>query len=364
MESDEKSSLDFTACWGGRSLCGLGAQGNAVGPCDKGEEELKTAMKIYSDTPFGELALRHLKSGIGSHELIFPEVMAKSVLGQSVAGPGIRNVDIIFGQPDVSAVLEASRLRWMHVSTAGYTRYDHADFRKEMESRGVVVTNSSSVYADACVEHFMTFLFSQSRQLLPNLASNCANGSKEWFDLRESAIPLCGQRLVILGYGTIAKRLIECLKPFKMDIVAMRRNPRGDESVTIVTPSDLDQSLGEADHVLNILPDNDESYHYVDESLLSKMKRGSVFYNIGRGRTVEQQALASALHSGHLAAAWLDVTDPEPLPPEHPLRLAANCHITPHTAGGHQAESETLVRHFLTNFDRFQQNQPLFDRII
>ena len=323
-----------------------------------------SSLKIYSDTPFGESALNLLKSGIGAHELVFPEVMAESVLGQSVAGPAIRDVDLIFGQPDVPAVLEASKLQWMHVSTAGYTRYDNAEFRQEMKERGVVVTNSSSVYADACVEHFLAFLFAQSRQLLPNLASSCANGSEEWFGLRESAVPLAGQKMLILGYGTIARRMIEYLTPLKMEISALRRSPRGDEPVPIVTPDAMDEALSGADHVVNILPDNDDSHHFVNEDLLAKMKAGSVFYNIGRGRTVHQEALAAALNSGHLAAAWLDVTDPEPLPQDHVLRQASNCHISPHTAGGHRAESETLVRHFLANLERYQQNRPLLDQII
>jgi len=321
-------------------------------------------LKIYSDTPFGETALNLLKSGIGPHALVFPEVMAESVLGQSVAGPAIRGVDLIFGQPDVASVLEVENLRWMHVSTAGYTRYDKPEFREAMKQRGVVVTNSSSVYADACVEHFMAYLFAQSRQLLPNLASSCANGSNEWFGLRESAVPLAGQSLVILGYGTIAKRMIECLAPFGMRISAMRRSPRGDEPVPIFTPDTVGKALADADHVVNILPDNDDSHHFVNEALVASMKPGAVFYNIGRGRTVDQSALASALNSGQLSAAWLDVTDPEPLPEDHELRIARNCHITPHTAGGHRAESVTLVRHFLENLDRFQRNKPLLNQII
>lgn len=322
------------------------------------------SLKIYSDTPFGQSALDLLKSGIGPHELVFPEVMAESVLGQSVAGKAIREVDLIFGQPEVPAVLEAQNLRWMHVSTAGYTRYDNAEFRQEMKQRGVVVTNSSSVYADACVEHVLAFLFAQSRQLLANLASSCANGSKEWFELRESAVPLAGQRMLILGYGTIAKRLIECLKPFGLELTAMRRNPKGHEGVAMVTPDTLNSALAEADHVVNILPDNQDSRGFVNEERLAQFRKGAVFYNIGRGTTVDQGALAQALNSAHLAAAWLDVTDPEPLPEHHELRKAANCHITPHTAGGHRAESETLVRHFLENLARYQREEPLLDRII
>lgn len=322
------------------------------------------SLKIYSDTPFGEPTLSLLKAAIEPHTLVFPERMAESVLGQSLAGPAIHDVDLIFGQPDVDAVLDARKLSWMHVSTAGYSRYDNPEFRHEMKARGVIVTNSSSVYANACVEHFMAFLLAQNRQLLPNLSSDCANGSQEWFGLRESAVPLEGQELMILGYGTIAKRMIECLAPYGMKITAMRRSPRGDEPVAMVTPDKVAEALGHADHVVNILPDNEDSFQFVNEDRLQQMKVGAAFYNIGRGRTVDQKALASALNSGQLNAAWLDVTDPEPLPQDHELRLAVNCHITPHTAGGHRAESETLVRHFIENLQRYQLGKPLLNRII
>jgi phosphoglycerate dehydrogenase-like enzyme len=321
-------------------------------------------LKIYSDTPFDPATLDLLQAELAPHELVFPARMAESVLGRSEAGPEFATADIAFGQPDVDAVLGAERLRWVHLSTAGYTRYDTPDFRTAMAARGVPVTNSSAVYAEACAEHALAFMLAQSRLLVPNLASKCAAGTPEWFALREGAVPLRNQRVVILGYGTIAARLVEMLAPFRMEIVAMRRSPRGDEPVPVFTPEDLQSALSRADHVINILPDNAETARFVSNERLAWMKPGAVFYNIGRGGTVDQDALAAALRSSHLAAAWLDVTDPEPLSDEHPLRSAPNCHITPHTAGGHRAESRTLVRHFIENLRRFESGEPLLDRIM
>jgi phosphoglycerate dehydrogenase-like enzyme len=94
------------------------------------------------------------------------------------------------------------------------------------------------------------------------------------------------------------------------------------------------------------------------------MKTGAVFYNIGRGTTVNQSSLDSALRSGRLAAAYLDVTDPEPLPPDHLLWAAPNCFITPHIGGGHGDESLTLVSHFLENLKRFEAGEAMLDRIV
>jgi hypothetical protein len=87
----------------------------------------------------------------------------------------------------------------------------------------------------------------------------------------------------------------------------------------------------------------------------------AAFYNVGRGDTVDQDALIGVLNSGHLAAAYLDVTTPEPLPCEDPLWSAPNCLITPHVAGGMQGEMDVLVDHFVANFKRYLANEPLKD---
>jgi phosphoglycerate dehydrogenase-like enzyme len=116
--------------------------------------------------------------------------------------------------------------------------------------------------------------------------------------------------------------------------------------------------------VINILPENAGTIRLFDRRRFGATKPGAVFYNIGRGTTVDQDALLAALNSGRLAGAYLDVTDPEPLPLDHPLWRAPNCFITPHTAGGRDDEFEQLVAHFLANLRRLQSGQPLLDRIV
>jgi phosphoglycerate dehydrogenase-like enzyme len=94
------------------------------------------------------------------------------------------------------------------------------------------------------------------------------------------------------------------------------------------------------------------------------MKRGAIFYNVGRGGTVDQDALLAALEREQLGAAYLDVTVPEPLPHDHPLWSAPRCYITPHTAGGHSDEHERFVQHFLDNLKRFTAGEALMDRVM
>jgi phosphoglycerate dehydrogenase-like enzyme len=149
-----------------------------------------------------------------------------------------------------------------------------------------------------------------------------------------------------------------------MRVIACRRQPRGDESLPVVDLEGLDAVLGSADHVMNILPESTETRNFFGHGRLSKLKPGAIFYNIGRGATVDQAALDAALRAGQLGAAWLDVTEPEPLPERHPLWSAPNCFITPHTAGGHANETGALVDHFLGNLDRFLQGQPLNNRVM
>ena len=149
-----------------------------------------------------------------------------------------------------------------------------------------------------------------------------------------------------------------------MKVMAYRRKPRGDEGVPVITEDQLAGALAEADHIVDILPDSAATRHFFDAARFAMIKPGAIFYNIGRGTTVDQDALLEALRSGRIGAAWLDVTEPEPLPDEHPLRQEPNCFITPHVAGGHVDETKTLVRHFLKNFERFVRGEPLLDRVM
>jgi phosphoglycerate dehydrogenase-like enzyme len=323
-----------------------------------------SALAIFCDAPLGDSALQLLKQGVASHELVFPQRAAGSVLASTEPDPVLRTADLAFGQPDVAQVMESERLRWIQLSSAGYTRYDTPDFRSWARERRVIITNSSGVYAEACAEHVFAFMLAQARMLPQALGVRGESGSSRWTQLREGCALLQGQSAVILGFGAIAARLLELLSPFGMKVIAMRRKPRGDEKVAIVTPDNLRDALAAADHVIDVLPDNAESVGFISAQRLEWMKPGAIFYNIGRGTTVDQQALADSLQSGHLGAAWLDVTDPEPLPDDHPLWKAPNCQITPHIAGGHRNESETLVRHFLENFRRFLTDMPLRDRIM
>ena len=321
-------------------------------------------VKIFCDLQLDDGPLRLLTRGVAPHQVIYPATPAGSVLAQAAFDPAFAEAEVAFGQPAVASVLASSRLRWLQIASAGYTRFDTPEFRAAVARSGLPVTNSSAVYAGPCAEHVLSFILAQARMLPAALRSQSASGSPEWNALRSGCAPLAEQNFLLLGYGAIALRLAELLRPFGMPVTAYRRRARGDETVPIVTAEGLPAALAAADAVVNLLPDNPDSRHFFNAGRFAQMKSGAVLYNIGRGATVDQAALLAALQGGRLAAAWLDVTDPEPLPPGHPLLSAPNCHITPHIAGGHRNEADTLVRHFLENFQRFLAGTPLHDRVM
>ncbi len=326
--------------------------------------DLPSTLKVFADIQVEPALIERLRRGIEPHVLLLPSAGGVSVLGEAPVDPAFREAHIALGQPNAGAVLGSPQLRWLQVSTAGITRYDTPDFRAGVADRDLVVTNSSSVYDETCAEHLLAFMLAQARQLPEALSSSMPNGTPEWYALRASCRRLKGQSALLVGYGAIAERLARMLEPFEMRVRAIRRNPRGEETVNVLTPDQLYPALATADHVVNILPDNEESRGFFSTEEFAAMKPGAAFYNIGRGTTVDQAALVHALNSGRLAAAWLDVTEPEPLPEDHALRRHPHCHITPHIGGGQRDDMKDMVDHFLANFARYLKGEELHNRVM
>jgi phosphoglycerate dehydrogenase-like enzyme len=316
-------------------------------------------LTIWSNARLSERAMNTLTAGVRPHRLIVAEKVINNI-EPTFADPGLAGADVAFGQPDAGQVIELTGLRWVQLSSAGYARYDRQDVRDAIAARGGIMTNSSSVYAEPCAQHALAFILAGARQL----GAAWAN-PKQWQSaaIRKTSHILSGQSVLILGFGQIGRRLAELLGPLKMNVTAVRRNPRGDELVRVRPASEIDGLLAEADHVVNILPAAEATERFFDAGRFARIKPGAVFYNIGRGATVDQTALRQALLDQRLAAAYLDVTDPEPLPADDPLWTTPNCFITPHTAGGAADEFDRVVEHFLANLRRFGAGEELRDRV-
>jgi phosphoglycerate dehydrogenase-like enzyme len=305
-----------------------------------------------------------LAEGVRAHSLVLSDKRNRSVLAAGQRDPALSQADIAFGQPDPADCLESGSLRWIEVSSAGYTRYDNDQFREGIRSRGAAFTNASQVYADACAEHVLAMMLALGRQLLPSYAGQLGDRAWPYNERRAESRLLTGQTVVMLGFGSIGRRLAELLAPFGGRVYAVRRQIHSEPGVHVVPEADLTRVLAEAEHVVNVLPENDSTRNFVNARRIGCFRQGARFYNVGRGATVDQDALIEGLKSGRIGSAYLDVTVPEPLPPGHPLWSTPNCFITPHTAGGRDNVNLELVRHFLANLSAFEKGGALVDRIL
>ncbi len=321
-------------------------------------------LTIWCNFKLPDALAETFRKSLGTNELIWsPNMQASNLVGGG-SDPTLEKADIAFGQPDPQQVMTLPNLKWVQLTSAGYTRYDRDDLRAAFKRRGAVMTNSSEVFAEPCAQHVLSFMLAQARPL-PAAWKDQA-GARDWPTppLRAGSRLLNGQRALILGFGSIARRLAEYLKPLEVEMIAVRRNVRGDEPIPTIPVDRTDELLHDADHIVNILPASPATTNFINATRLAKMKPSAVLYNIGRGDTVDQAALLTALKTNRLAAAYLDVTVPEPLPADNPLWDAPNCFITPHTAGGHHDEQERLVAHFMQNLQRFSGGTGLRDRIV
>jgi len=295
---------------------------------------------------------------------VFSTQASASVLQVGSRDPALARADIALGQPDPEDCVNSKRLRWVALTTAGYARYDNERLREAFRARGAALTNASSVFADPCAQHVLAMMLALGRQLLPSYREQLTQRGWRYTERRAASHLLTGQTVLLLGYGAIARRLVELLRPFGCTVYAVRRQARSESGVRVIGVEDLTRVLPLADHVVNVLPDNEATRDFVNARRLACCKAGARFYNVGRGATVDARALAEALRSGKLGAAYLDVFEPEPLPPEHELWELPNCYITPHTAGGRADQDAALVRLFIKNLAAFESGEAMEDRVI
>jgi phosphoglycerate dehydrogenase-like enzyme len=321
-------------------------------------------MRIWCNGDFGPEGMRLLAEGTRAHGLVLSDKRDRSVLVAGQRDPALLEAEVAFGQPSPDDCIASPSLRWVEASSAGYTRYDNPAFLDGMRNRGAVFTNASHVFCDACAEHVLAMMLALGRQLLPSYKAQLGDHVWPQAELRGRARLLERQTVVMLGFGAIGRRLAELLGPFSTRIYAVRRQLRSEPGVHVVPEEDLTRVLAEADHVVNVLPESEATRRYVNARRIACFKPGARFYNVGRGATVDQEALLEGLQSGRIGAAYLDVMTPEPLPPSHPLWTAPNCFITPHSAGGQGDEGINLVRHFLANLAAFEGGGVMTDRIL
>jgi len=170
---------------------------------------------------------------------------------------------------------------------------------------------------------------------------------------------LSGKTLGILGAGGIARHVAPLAAALGMSIVASRRDASLPSPHPAIAIRPLDEMLALADHLVLAAPLTAETRGQVDASFFSRIKRGAHLINVSRGGLIDEAALIAALEDGTLSGATLDVTEPEPLPPGHPLYTHPKVRVSPHISWNVPGVAEALFARFLANLERYAGGQPL-----
>jgi phosphoglycerate dehydrogenase-like enzyme len=169
---------------------------------------------------------------------------------------------------------------------------------------------------------------------------------------------LSGKSLLVVGYGAIGRRIGAVARAFGMRVEAIRRHAGASDAAEGVYGAEhLDDALGRADVVVNLLPLTPETESFWTGARFRRMREGATFVNVSRGATVAENDLLSGLVERKPARAILDVFREEPLPPSNPLRDAPGVWITPHVAG--IGTIRPLAEDFAENWRRFRAGEPL-----
>ena len=223
-----------------------------------------------------------------------------------------------------------------------------------LRERNVVLTNGSGVGAIPISEHVVMALLAGLKGL-PELLR--AQDRREWLEGPPTNAEMYGKRALIYGYGGIGRAIGDRLRPFGVTVTGVRRHPAGEAGV--VAAEDWQARLPETDLLILSVPLTSATNALVGNAELAALSKGAWIANIARGRLIDQNALIAALKSGHLGGAYLDVTDPEPLPPESELWSLPNVIITPHSSGATRKQIERATEIFIDNFDRYLRGDRL-----
>jgi phosphoglycerate dehydrogenase-like enzyme len=252
---------------------------------------------------------------------------------------------------NIERVIEAGTgLRWVTTQAAGV---EHLPLHL-FQARGLVLTNGAGLGAVPISEYLVMALLAGLKGL-PELIR--AKDRREWLDQPPTLAVLHGRRALIYGYGSIGRAIGERLKPFGVAVTGVRRHP-GDEP-GVIAAMDWEARLPDTDLLILSVPLTPGTRALVGTSQLAALPKGAWVANIARGDLIDEPALISALKSGHLGGAYLDVTQPEPLPPESELWSLPNVILTPHTSWASDDFLNRAAAIFLENLDRYRRGDPL-----
>ena len=187
--------------------------------------------------------------------------------------------------------------------------------------------------------------------------------NKNWTQMT-SVGELTDMTIGITGFGGIGQEVARLAKAFRMKVFATKRTPVSSDNLDrLFRPAELDLMIADCDFIVNCLPASNETYKVFSEKQFNLMKDTAMFINVGRGESVDEISLASALKNNLIKCAALDTTDPEPLDESSPLWSLKNCFITPHDSAWGPRAPQRAVDLFIENYKRFKSGDKLINQV-
>ena len=273
---------------------------------------------------------REAAAGIADAEIAWVDMQPTSLVADTVRAAG-------------------PNLRWLSTIYAGLDAFP-LDLLRE---RGVTVTNGVGINAVTVAEYAVMGVLAAAKRLDEVVR---AQGRGEWLADAPGKLELLDTRALVIGYGAIGRLIGDRLAAFGVAVTGVTRS--GADGT--LTPDAWRDRLPGFDWVILAAPSTPETKAMIGAAELARFKPGAWLVNIARGDMVDEAALLAALRSGAIGGAFLDPTDPEPLPPGHPLWTAPNCMLTMHLSGRSQTKMFGRAADlFLSNLDAYRAGRPM-----
>lgn len=293
-------------------------------------------------------------------QAVAPGVQVVGVSTGEEAAREVADAQALIGFCDEALLSAAPQIFWVQVYSAGV---DHCVTVPQMHEGNKILTNGQKIGSPALAEHAIAMMMALARGFDVYHASQAQGEWQREVDLGSGEfLELEGRTVLIVGLGGIGTQVAKRAYGLGMRVIATRGSRReGPDYVDYVGLShEVNALAGQADVVINTAPLTDQTRGMFDAEFFAAMKPTAYFISVGRGGSTVTADLIAAIESGEIAGAGLDVTDPEPLPADHPLWLTPRVIITPHTAGRSDRSRDRLYLLVQENLRRYVAGEPLY----
>lgn len=266
-------------------------------------------------------------------------------------------INVLIGCPRYifsSDLLEkAPNLQWIHADGAGCEEF----IIPELAASDIVFTNGKIIQGPEVADHALALLLCLTRNLNYVMTGKTQGMPRP--------VELYQKTAAVIGLGGVGMMVAERLKGFNMRVLGINPDyvPMFSMFDELHATYDIQKIIARADVVVMAAPTTELSIQMMGEAEFEAMKDSAYFVNVSRGRTVDTEALTKALQQKKIRAAGLDVTDPEPLPEDHPLRSMENVVISPHIAGPSDQNRQRSFTLIEDNIERFVNGQLMINRV-